>query len=93
LIFARNKKDVDDIQGYLLLKGVEAAAIHADKTQEERQLAIDGFKTGKKDVLVATDVASKGLDFAKIEHVINFDMPAEIEDYGTFNRKENKGGN
>jgi len=73
---------VDDIQGYLLLKNVEAVAIHADKSQEERALAISSFKTGKKDVLVATDVASKGLDFAMIEHVINFDMPKEIEDYG-----------
>lgn len=82
LIFAKNKKDVDDIQGYLLLKNVEAVAIHADKSQEERQLAITSFKSGKKDVLVATDIASKGLDFSLIEHVINFDMPKEIEDYG-----------
>ena len=68
----------------MLLKGVEAVAIHADKDQEEREFAIKAFKTGKKDVLVATDVASKGLDFNKIEHVINFDMPKEVEDYGLF---------
>lgn len=50
--------------------------------QEEREYAIKSFKSYKKDVLVATDVASKGLDFAEIKHVINFDMPKEIEDYG-----------
>ncbi|KAI9246368.1 P-loop containing nucleoside triphosphate hydrolase protein [Sporodiniella umbellata] len=81
LIFAENKNDVDDIHEYLLLKGVEAAAIHGSKTQEEREYAIRSFKNFKKDVLVATDVASKGLDFAEIKHVINYDMPKEIEDY------------
>lgn len=50
--------------------------------QEEREFAIRSFKEYKKDVLVATDVASKGLDFAEIQHVINYDMPKEIEDYG-----------
>ncbi|KAG0227648.1 P-loop containing nucleoside triphosphate hydrolase protein [Mortierella sp. GBAus27b] len=81
LIFAENKNDVDDIQEYLLLKGVEAVAIHGSKTQEEREYAINAFKSYQKDVLVATDVASKGLDFAEIHHVILFDMPKEIEDY------------
>lgn len=52
--------------------------------QEEREFAIRSFKEYKKDVLVATDVASKGLDFAEIQHVINYDMPKEIEDYGMF---------
>jgi len=81
LIFSENKKDVDDIYEYLLLKHVEAVSIHGDKTQEEREQAIKLFKDGKKDVLVATDVASKGLDFPAIQHVINFDMPKEIENY------------
>ncbi|KAG0173540.1 DEAD (Asp-Glu-Ala-Asp) box polypeptide 41 [Apophysomyces sp. BC1034] len=81
LIFAENKNDVDDIHEYLLLKGVEAVAIHGSKTQDEREFAIRSFKEYKKDVLVATDVASKGLDFAEIQHVINYDMPKEIEDY------------
>lgn len=52
--------------------------------QEEREFAIRSFKEYKKDVLVATDVASKGLDFAEIQHVINYDMPKEIEDYGMY---------
>ncbi|KAM0938570.1 putative RNA helicase transcription factor interactor and regulator CCHC(Zn) family [Dioscorea sansibarensis] len=81
LIFCENKADVDDIHEYLLLKGVEAVAIHGGKDQEEREDAIKSFKSGKKDVLVATDVASKGLDFPDIQHVINYDMPAEIENY------------
>ncbi|KAI3849594.1 hypothetical protein MKX03_010797 [Papaver bracteatum] len=81
LIFCENKADVDDIHEYLLLKGVEAVAIHGGKDQEEREYAISSFKASKKDVLVATDVASKGLDFPDIQHVINYDMPAEIENY------------
>jgi ATP-dependent RNA helicase DDX41 len=81
LVFAENKADVDDIHEYLLLKGVEAVAVHGGKDQEERDAAIRAFKTGNKDVLVATDVASKGLDFPDIQHVINFDMPEEIENY------------
>ncbi|GAB2214436.1 hypothetical protein Droror1_Dr00018782 [Drosera rotundifolia] len=81
LIFCENKADVDDIHEYLLLKGVEAVSTHGGKDQEEREYAIAAFKAGKKDVLVATDVASKGLDFPDIQHVINFDMPAEIENY------------
>ena len=86
-----------DIQEYLLLKGVEAVAIHGSKScviqlnsarrsnfsiaQEERQYAIKSFKSGSKDVMVASGVASKGLDFNDIQHVIIFSMPKEIEDY------------
>ncbi|MEE6479764.1 hypothetical protein FKM82_012370 [Ascaphus truei] len=82
LIFAEKKADVDAIHEYLLLKGVEAVAIHGGKDQEERTKAIEAFREEKKDVLVATDVASKGLDFPAIQHVINYDMPEEIENYG-----------
>ncbi|KIM28687.1 hypothetical protein M408DRAFT_23360 [Serendipita vermifera MAFF 305830] len=81
IVFSENKNEVDDIQEYLLLKGVEAVAIHGSKTQEERQYAIKAFKSGKKDVMVASGVASKGLDFNDIQHVIIFTMPKEIEDY------------
>jgi len=81
VIFCEKKGDVDDIHEYLLLKGVEAVSIHGGKDQEERNEAISLYKEGKKDVLVATDVAAKGLDFADIQHVINFDMPSEIENY------------
>ena len=81
LIFCENKGDVDDIHEYLLLKGVEAVAIHGGKGQDERDWAISEFKAQRKDVLVATDVAGKGLDFPDIQHVINYDMPEEIENY------------
>eukprot|EP00968_Pinguiococcus_pyrenoidosus_P011417 scaffold922_cov327-Pinguiococcus_pyrenoidosus.AAC.43 len=81
VIFCERKGDVDDIHEYLLLKGVAAVSIHGDKDQAERTQAIQRFKNLEKDVLVATDVAAKGLDFPDIQHVINFDMPEEIENY------------
>mmetsp|Transcript_51088 Transcript_51088/g.123316 ORF Transcript_51088/g.123316 Transcript_51088/m.123316 type:complete len:684 (-) Transcript_51088:125-2176(-) len=82
IIFCERKGDVDDIHEYLLLKGVQAASIHGGKEQEERNEAISAYKSGNADVLVATDVAAKGLDFpAAVQHVINFDMPSEIENY------------
>src|SRR6267154_2979403 len=98
IVFSDNKNEVDDIQEYLLLKGVEAVAIHGSKSvflsagssyrllivvsaQEERQYAIKSFKSGAKDVMVASGIASKGLDFNDIQHVIIFSMPKEIEDY------------
>lgn len=66
LIFCENKADVDDIHEYLLLKGVEATSVHGGRSQEERETAIREFKAGERDVLIATDVASKGLDFPDI---------------------------
>ncbi|XP_044754884.1 ATP-dependent RNA helicase abstrakt [Coccinella septempunctata] len=95
LIFAEKKQDVDLIHEYLLLKGVEAVAIHGGKDQEERSRSVEAFRSGKKDVLVATDVASKGLDFEDIKHVINYDMPDDIENYvhriGRTGRSGNRG--
>eukprot|EP00808_Paulinella_micropora_P011215 g16460.t1 len=81
LVFASNTQAVDDIHEYLLLKGVDTVAVHGSKDQNERLEAVKLFKEGKRDVLVATDVASKGLDFPNVQHVINYDMPKEIEDY------------
>ncbi|KAH7722522.1 putative DEAD box protein-box ATP-dependent RNA helicase 35 [Aphelenchoides avenae] len=81
LIFAEKKADVDNIYEYLLLKGVDVASIHGGKDQKDRHSGVDAFRRGEKDVLVATDVASKGLDFENIQHVINFDMPEDIENY------------
>jgi len=65
----------------LLTQDVEAVSIHGGKDQEDRVSAIESFRSGKKDVLIATDIASKGLDFQNIQHVINFDMTKEIENY------------
>jgi ATP-dependent RNA helicase DDX41 len=81
VIFSDRKSEVDEIHEYLLVKGVAAASIHGDKSQEERNEAIRQYKNCTKDVLVATDIAAKGLDFPDIQHVINFDMPTEIENY------------
>ena len=81
IIFSDNKQEVDDIYEYLLRKGVEVVAIHGSKSQEEREYAVESFKKGTKDVMVASGVASKGLDFEGIRHVINYTMPKEIEDY------------
>jgi len=81
LIFCENKNDVDEIHEYLLLKGIDVCSMHGDKDQEDRNQAIREFREGLKDVLVATDLVSKGLDFTNIEHVINYDMPKEIENY------------
>lgn len=81
LIFCENKNDVDDVYEYLLIKGVDCSALHGGKPQQERSEAVRQFKSGLKDVLIATDVAAKGLDFRGVRHVINFDMPKEIESY------------
>ena len=81
VIFCEKKGDVEDIHEYLVLKGVQVVSIHGSKSQDERNEAIRLFKSAQKDVLIATDIAAKGLDFPDIQHVINFDMPAEIENY------------
>lgn len=81
LIFSENKGEVDEIHEYLLTKGVGAVSVHGSRDQEDRESAMRQFRAGKKDVLVATDVAAKGLDFPNIQHVINYDMPKEIQTY------------
>jgi ATP-dependent RNA helicase DDX41 len=78
LIFCENKNDVDELTEYLLLKGIEVCSLHGEKDQEERNQAIKELKEGLKDILIATDIVSKGLDFPNIEHVINYDMPKEV---------------
>ena len=81
VIFSARTKEVDDIHEYLLIKGLKAVSIHGSKDQEERREGMRRFKAGEVHVLVATDVAAKGLDFPDIQHVVNFDMPEEIENY------------
>eukprot|EP00178_Gracilaria_changii_P024253 TRINITY_DN730_c0_g3_i4.p1 TRINITY_DN730_c0_g3~~TRINITY_DN730_c0_g3_i4.p1 ORF type:complete len:626 (-),score=95.38 TRINITY_DN730_c0_g3_i4:834-2711(-) len=81
LIFCESKNDVDEIHEYLLVKGVGAVSIHGGRDQEDREAAMRQFRGGSKDVLVATDVAAKGLDFPNIRHVINYDMPKDIQTY------------
>ena len=81
IIFSASKDDVNHMLEYLLIKGVDACAVHGDMDQTDRTASVEAFKRGEKDVLIATDVAGKGLDFPAIQHVINYDMPNEIEFY------------
>jgi ATP-dependent RNA helicase RhlE len=81
LIFGRTKHGVDKLAKKLTQFGIEANSIHGDKTQKERQRSLDAFKQNIVKVLVATDVAARGLDIPKVSHVINFDLPATYEDY------------
>jgi ATP-dependent RNA helicase RhlE len=81
LVFVRRKADADRLARAVRRGGVEATSIHADRTQEQRIEALEDFRTGRVPVLVATDVASRGLDVDGISHVINFDVPHSPEDY------------
>ncbi|KAJ6228779.1 atp-dependent RNA helicase ddx41-related [Anaeramoeba flamelloides] len=81
IVFCENRNDVDEINEYLLIKGVSSVGIHSGKNQKERNEAIRTFKDMKVDVLIATDIAGKGLDFRQVQHVINYDMPEDIESY------------
>lgn len=81
LIFAETKKGADTLTRELRLAGWPALCIHGDKKQEERTWVLNEFKEGKNPIMVATDVASRGLDVKDIRHVINYDFPNQIEDY------------
>merc|ERR1711904_302525 len=81
LIFAQTKRDGDDLTREMRTDGFPALCIHGDKKQEEREWVLKEFKTGKSPILVATDVASRGLDVKDIKYVINYDFPKEIPDY------------
>jgi ATP-dependent RNA helicase RhlE len=81
LIFSRTKHGADRIVRDLEKAGVSATAMHADKSQAQRTRALQDFKEGKTSVLVATDIAQRGLDISGITHVINYDVPQQAEDY------------
>jgi ATP-dependent RNA helicase RhlE len=81
LVFTRTKHGADRVVRHLSEKGIDATAMHSDKSQIERTRALDDFKSGKIRVLVATDIAQRGLDVSGISHVINYDVPQEPEDY------------
>jgi ATP-dependent RNA helicase RhlE len=81
LVFTRTKHGADRVVRHLSEKGIEATAMHADKSQGERTRALEDFKSGKIRVLVATDIAQRGLDVSGITHVINYDVPQQPEDY------------
>jgi ATP-dependent RNA helicase RhlE len=81
LVFTRTKHGADKLVRNLRRGGVEAHAIHGNKSQTARTRALAAFKAGRTPVLVATDIASRGLDVDEITHVINFDMPGDAETY------------
>jgi ATP-dependent RNA helicase RhlE len=81
LIFTRTKHGADRVVRHLEDAGIAATGMHADKSQGERTRALDDFKSGKVRVLVATDIAQRGLDVSGITHVINYDVPQQPEDY------------
>jgi ATP-dependent RNA helicase RhlE len=81
LVFTRTKHGADRVVRHLEREHIEATAMHADKTQPQRTKALQDFKSGKVRVLVATDIAQRGLDISGITHVINYDVPQQAEDY------------
>ena len=81
LVFARTKHGAERLATMLIRKGFKAESIHGNKNQSKRQQALNMFKDSRIQVLVATDVAARGLDIADVSHVINYDVPATYDDY------------
>ncbi len=81
LIFGRTKHGVEKLSHTLTARGFKAESIHGDKNNSGRQRALKAFKENHAQILVATDVAARGLDIPAVSHVINFDVPATYEDY------------
>jgi ATP-dependent RNA helicase RhlE len=81
LVFTRTKRRADRVADFLKRNGISAARIHGDRTQAQRTQAMEGFKRGRYQVLVATDVAARGIDVDALSHVINYDMPGSTDDY------------
>ncbi|KAK9273856.1 hypothetical protein L1049_018668 [Liquidambar formosana] len=81
LVFVETKKGADSLEHWLYMNGFPATTIHGDRTQQEREQALRSFKSGNTPILVATDVAARGLDIPHVGHVVNFDLPNDIDDY------------
>jgi len=81
LVFSRTKHGANKLAGTLVKADIRAAAIHGNKSQAQRTRALADFKAGKIDVLVATDIAARGIDIIELPHVVNFDLPNVPEDY------------
>jgi len=95
LVFARTKHGAEKLSRMLETSGFKATSIHGNKSHSQRQYALESFKTNRIQVLVATDVAARGLDISDISHVINYDLPNTHDDYvhriGRTGRGEKKG--
>ncbi|CAH8562460.1 unnamed protein product [Dicrocoelium dendriticum] len=81
LIFVETKRGADSLEDYLYSQKFQVASIHGDRTQDDRELALSCFRTGRTPILVATAVAARGLDIPNVKHVINYDLPSDIEEY------------
>ena len=81
LVFVRTKHGADRLSNQLYRDGIRVAAIHGNKAQSQRIAALDDFKAGRVSVLVATEVAARGIDIDALPHVVNFDLPRSAEDY------------
>ena len=81
IVFCRTKVGADRLGSLLKRENHSVAILHSNRTQSERERSLKGFRDGKYEVLVATDIASRGLDIANVSHVVNFDVPQHPEDY------------
>ncbi|MHB1845353.1 MAG: DEAD/DEAH box helicase [Deltaproteobacteria bacterium] len=81
LVFTRTKHGADRVHQRLEHSGIESVAIHGNKSQNARNRALDGFRSGETRILVATDIAARGIDVTGVSHVINYDLPNEPESY------------
>src|SRR5882672_976295 len=81
LVFTRTKHRANRLAAYLVQQGVNAERIHGNRSQSQRTQALAGFKSGRYPVLVATDIAARGIDVEALSHVVNFDVPAAPDDY------------
>ncbi|MGH7593499.1 MAG: helicase-related protein, partial [Gemmatimonadales bacterium] len=81
LVFTRTKHRANRLQAQLVKAGIRAERIHGNRSQAQRTEALAGFKSGKYRVLVATDIAARGIDIAELGHVVNFDVPQTPDDY------------
>jgi ATP-dependent RNA helicase RhlE len=81
IVFCRTKVGADKVGSLLKRQNHSVAILHSNRTQSERERSLNGFRDGKFEVLVATDIASRGLDIANVSHVVNYDVPQHPEDY------------
>jgi len=81
LVFVETKKNADMLCNHLVMNSFPSTSIHGDRSQREREYALASFRSGKTPILVATAVAARGLDIPNVTHVVNFDLPSDIDDY------------
>lgn len=81
LVFVETKRMADMLSDFLMQNRIAATSIHGDRTQREREMALQTFRTGRTPILVATAVAARGLDIPNVTHVVNYDLPSDIDDY------------